>query len=350
MGPTWPVRVVALCASDLTACRVWFMKPSIVPVRWTPPPAATNRTATKIDVTAVAVPGHGPEDTLIDADGSVLTGLQDGRILRVSADGTTISTLADTGGRPLGLEWLPDGKVLICDANRGLLTLDKDGRVTTLLAEIDGRPMRFCNNAAVTPDGTIYFTDSSTRFGFEHWKADLLEHSATGSVYRLTPDGAVTQLATNRAFPNGVALSADHQTLYWAETASYAVYKLDLGTPDAEPAVLARVPGLPDNISRGSDGLIWVTVASPRNALLDLLLPKAPVLRKLVWALPDALQPKPADIIEVQAYDESGTLVHDLRGTHPDFRMPTGVREHNGTVWLASIGCEALATFPTPSR
>ncbi|MFK4085140.1 SMP-30/gluconolactonase/LRE family protein [Kribbella sp. NPDC020789] len=326
------------------------MKASIAPVRWTPPPTDAARHPAALEVTTVAVPGHGPEDTLIDDDGNVLTGVQDGRILRVSADGTAISVLADTGGRPLGLEWLPDGKVLVCDANRGLLTLDKDGRVATLLAEIDGRPMRFCNNAAVAPDGTIYFTDSSTRFGFENWKGDLLEHSATGSVYRLTPDGTVTRLAANRAFPNGVALSADHQTLYWAETATYAVYRLDLGTPDAEPAVLARIPGLPDNISRGSDGLIWVTIGSPRNALLDLLLPKPPILRKLVWALPDALQPKPADIIELQAYDESGALVHDLRGTHPHFRMPTGVRERDGKVWLASIGCEAVATFPTPTR
>ncbi|MFB6722839.1 SMP-30/gluconolactonase/LRE family protein [Kribbella sp. NPDC056345] len=326
------------------------MKPSIAPVRWTPPPADATRAPSTIEVATVAVPGHGPEDTLIDEDGSVLTGLLDGRILRVAADGTAISVLGDTGGRPLGLEWLPDGKVLVCDANRGLLTLDKDGRVTTLLAEIDGRPMRFCNNAAVAPDGTIYFTDSSTRFGFEHWKADLLEHSATGSVYRLTPDGSLTRLAGGRAFPNGVALSADHQTLYWAETATYAVYELDLGTPDAEPGVLARVPGLPDNISRGSDGLIWVTIGSPRNAFLDLLLPKPPALRKLVWALPDALQPKPADIIEIQAYDESGTLVHDLRGNHPDFRMPTGVRERDGKVWLASIGTTTIASFPTPKR
>ncbi|GAB3922573.1 SMP-30/gluconolactonase/LRE family protein [Kribbella albertanoniae] len=326
------------------------MKPSIAPVRWTPPPADATRAPLTIEVATVAVPGHGPEDTLIDEDGSVLTGLLDGRILRVSADGTAISVLGDTGGRPLGLEWLPDGKVLVCDANRGLLTLDKDGRVTTLLAEIDGRPMRFCNNAAVAPDGTIYFTDSSTRFGFENWKADLLEHSATGSVYRLTPDGTVTRLAGNRAFPNGVALSADHQTLYWAETATYAVYQLDVSTPDAEPAVLARVPGLPDNISRGSDGLIWVTIGSPRNPMLDLLLPKAPILRKIVWALPDALQPQPADIIEIQAYHESGTLIHDLRGTHPDFHMPTGVRERDGNVWLASIGTTTIATFPTPPR
>jgi len=326
------------------------MKSSIAPVRWTPPPAAPARHPRTIDVETVAMPGEGPEDALIDDDGSVLTGLLDGRILRVSADGKTITTVADTGGRPLGLEWLPDGRVLVCDANRGLLTLGKDGRISTLLAEIDGRPMRFCNNADVMPDGTIYFTDSSTRFGVDEWMADLLEHSSTGSVYRLTPDGEVTLLATGRSFPNGVALSGDRRTLFWAETAMYGLYKLDLTDPGAVPVLVTTIPGLPDNIARGSDGLIWVAIGSPRNALLDLLLPKQPVFRKLVWQLPEALKPKAADVIEIQAYDDNGTLVHDLRAKHPNFHMPTGVRERDGKVWLGSIGTSTLATFPTPTR
>jgi sugar lactone lactonase YvrE len=325
------------------------MKSRIEPVRWTPPPVPPSRQAKELVVEVVAVPGDGPEDTLIDEDGSVLTGLRDGRILRVSADGLTITTLADTGGRPLGLEWLADGKVLICDANRGLLTMDRDGRVTTLLGEVDGQPLRFCNNADVADDGTIYFTNSSTRFGVEEWMADLLEHSSTGSVYRLRPDGDVAQLATGRPFPNGVALSGDQQTLFFAETAGYGLFKLDLTTDAAVPELVAPIPGLPDNISRGSDGLIWVAIGSPRNTVLDVLLPKAPVFRKLVWNLPHALKPKPADIIEIQAYDDAGTLVHDLRGTHPQFHMPTGVRERDGKVWLSSLGTTSIAHFATPT-
>ncbi|MEU0091119.1 SMP-30/gluconolactonase/LRE family protein [Kribbella sp. NPDC006257] len=325
-------------------------KSRIAPVRWDPPDAAAEREPRPLQVEVVALPGEGPEDALIDEDGSVITGLVDGRILEVSADGRQITTLADTGGRPLGLEWLPDGKLLICDADRGLLTLDKDRHLETLLSDIGGRPMKFCNNADVLPDGTIYFTDSSTRFGVHEWMADLLEHSSTGSVYRLTPDGELTTLATGRPFPNGVALSGDRNTLFFAETASYGLYKLDLTNPDAEPVLVAQIPGLPDNIARGSDGLIWVAIGSPRNALLDLLLPKPPVLRKLVWALPDAVKPKAADIIEIQAYDDDGNLIHDLRGKHPNFHMPTGVRERDGKVWLSSLGTTTLATFPTPAR
>ena len=44
------------------------MKSSIAPVRWTPPPAPPARTPTGIEVAVVALPGAGPEDTLIDAD------------------------------------------------------------------------------------------------------------------------------------------------------------------------------------------------------------------------------------------------------------------------------------------
>jgi sugar lactone lactonase YvrE len=322
---------------------------SIEPVRWTPPPAPPARYPQELAVQVVALPGAGPEDVLVDDDGQVVTGLFDGRILRVSADQRTITTIADTGGRPLGLEWMPDGKVLVCDARRGLLTVDRAGRVESLLADLDGRPMKFCNNAAVAPDGTIYFTDSSTRFGVDEWMADLLEHSCTGSLYRRSPDGEVTVLAAGRAFPNGVALSADGNTLFVAETGSYGLFRLDLTKAEAELELVAAIPGLPDNIATGSDGLIWVAVGSPRNRLLDFLLDKPPALRKLVWALPESIKPKAADVIEIQAYDEGGNLVHDLRGTHPDFHMPTGVREHDGKVWLSSIGTTHLAVFDTPS-
>jgi sugar lactone lactonase YvrE len=315
-----------------------------------PPAAAPARHPERLDVEVVALPGEGPEDVLVEDDGSVLTGLLDGRILRISLDRRTITTIADTGGRPLGLERLRDGKLLVCDARRGLLTVDADGNVETMLSEIDGRPMKFCNNADVLADGTIYFTDSSTRFGVAEWMADLLEHSSTGSLYRLAPDGELTRLATGRPFPNGVALSGDHNALFFAETGSYGLYKLDLTNAAAEPELVTMVPGLPDNIARGSDGLVWVAIGSPRNALLDYLLPKHPVLRKAVWALPEAVKPKAADIIEIQAYDDDGNLVHDLRGKHPDFRMPTGVRERDGKVWLSSIGTTHLATFPTPKR
>src|SRR5439155_1424384 len=159
--------------------RVWVMgaRWRIERVRWTPPAAAPGRHPERLDVEVVALPGEGPEDVLVEDDGSVLTGLLDGRILRISPDRRTITTIADTG-----------------------------------------------------------------------------------SLYRRTPDGELTVLASGRPFPNGVALSGDRNSLFFAETASYGLFRLDLTKPDAQPEQVALIPGLPDNIARRSDGLIWVAV------------------------------------------------------------------------------------------
>jgi hypothetical protein len=65
-----------------------------------------------------------------------------------------------------------------------------------------------------------------------------------------------------------------------------------------------------------------------------------------VWALPEAVQPKPADQVWVLAVDPAtGAVVHDLQGAHPDFGMATGVREHEGTVWLGSLVGTTVAAF-----
>jgi sugar lactone lactonase YvrE len=316
---------------------------------WTPPPKAAPAPVTRVDVQVVRLPGSGPEDVLVDDDGSVLTGMLDGRILRVGADLRTITTVADTGGRPLGLERLPDGSLLVCDAQRGLLRVDGEGAIEELVTEADGRRLVFCNNAAVTDDGTVYFTDSSARFGVDRWRGDLLEHSDTGRLIRRTPDGAVEVLATGLSFPNGVALNAERTKLFVAETASYRLLSMDLteegGRGLTEVVVL---PGFPDNIATGSDGLVWVAIGSPRDAALDFLLPRAPVLRKVVWAIPQRLQPQPKKMIRLQAYDEAGRLAHDLESRHPDFFMPTGVREHQGRVWAGSLRGDYLAYFDLP--
>jgi len=62
----------------------------------------------------------------------------------------------------------------------------------------------------------------------------------------------------------------------------------------------------------------WVSIVSPRNALLDLLHPW-PWVKWLGMQLPWALQPEPAMYGMVLHYDSSGRLTHSLHdadGTH----------------------------------
>ncbi|MGH3434666.1 MAG: SMP-30/gluconolactonase/LRE family protein, partial [Thermocrispum sp.] len=283
-------------------------RPRIAPQRrrLAEPSHDTDRPAPLPPLRVVDLPSHGAEDVLVDDAGRVLTGTEDGCIFRVSPDGGVVELVAETGGRPLGLEFLPDRTLLVCDAYRGLLHLDLRTETEEVWAyRVEGAPMMFCNNAAVASDGTVYFTDSSTRFGIEHWKADLLEQSATGRLFRRTADGAVDLVCDGLSFANGVALTDDEESVVVAETARCALRRVWLTDPRAgrEEAFAPGLPGFPDNISTGSDGLVWVSVASPRDRALELLAPRWPLLRRLVWALPERMQPSPARTVRVQAYD-----------------------------------------------
>ena len=335
-------------------------RPKLAPVVWQPPavPPRSSKPHGEIPMPRPALhdlPGPGPEDVVVDGQGRVIAGLEDGRIVRVTPADGSVQTLADTQGRPLGIEVDSDGSLVVCDAYRGLLRVDPEtGTVSELVGAsqlIDGRPLRVCNNAAIARDGTIWFSDSSARFTLEHWQGDLLEHSGTGRLLRRDPDGRVEVMLTGLHFANGVALAADESFVVVAETGAYRLTRLWLTGPDAgrNDVLVDNLPGFPDNISRGSDGLIWIAMASPRNATLDMLSPRSPMLRKVLWALPQALLPKPADTVWVQAVDEHGRLVHDLQTTTPGFTMVTGVREHAGAVWLGSLQSAAIATFTLPA-
>jgi len=219
------------------------------------------------------------------------------------------------------------------------------GKVHPLVERIDGRHLVFCNNSAVGADGTVYFTDSSLHFGVDHWRAEIMAHTGTGRFFRRSPDGAVDLVLDGLQFANGVALAPDESFVVVAQTAAYSLTRVWLSGPrEGEHELLVdNLPGFPDNISTGSDGLIWVALASPRDRTLDALLPRNPVLRKAAWRLPEAMQPHEKKTVWVQAFDVDGRLVHDLQ-THSDrFFMATGVRELDGTVWLGSLKAPTIA-------
>ncbi|GAB3264547.1 SMP-30/gluconolactonase/LRE family protein [Nocardioides dilutus] len=298
----------------------------------------------------IPVPAHGAEDVVVATrgpdEGAVFTGTADGTIWRVRHDGETVDKVAHTGGRPLGIEIDLDGRLLVCDARKGLLRVDPAGGAIEAVADsVAGTPMAFCNNAAVASDGTIWFSDSSKHFGIDQWKDDFVQDTRTGRLLRRDPDGTITVVHEGLRFANGVALSRGEDFVAVAETAGATVVRHWLtgdlaGTRDY---LCQDLPGYPDNIARGSDGLIWVTIASPRDPLVERL-QRGPVwLRRQVTRIPEKLQPKPKKTVRVQAYDDAGTLVHDLDVKTGDYHMVTGVREHEGRVWMGSLEEPAVA-------
>ena len=296
------------------------------------------------------VPGPGAEDVVVGLhgrdEGAVFTGTADGSIWRMAHDGRRLDRVAHTGGRPLGIELDPEGKLLVCDAHRGVLRVDPgDGGVEPLVTTVDGRPMMFCNNAAIASSGEVWFTDSSARYGIERWKDDFVQDTRTGRLLRLRADGEVEVVLEGLAFANGVALSRAEDFVAVAETGARTVVRRWLAGPRAgqRDLLVDDLPGYPDNIARGSDGLIWVTLASPRDPVVERLQSGPTWLRRQVTRVPERLQPAPKRTVRVQAYDDAGSLVHDVDVDTPDYHMVTGVREHEGRVWLGSLHEPAVA-------
>ncbi|MFD9483025.1 SMP-30/gluconolactonase/LRE family protein [Streptomyces sp. NPDC059991] len=251
-----------------------------------------------------------------------------------------------TGGRPLGLEVLPDGRLLVCDAERGLLRLDPDGKqgVEMLADSVAGAPLRFCSNAVAASDGTVYFTVSSRRHGLGDWLSDIVEHQPTGLLARLVPGGDAEVLLDGLQFANGVALAPDESFVTVAETGARRLARLWLTGPDAgcHDTPADDLPGSPDNMSRSPGGGFWVALASPRTPPLEWLHRAAPRVRRAVAAVARRLPPPPAlggaRVVEVDTY---GRVVRELRGR--GYRMVSGVAEYEGRLALGSLQEGAVA-------
>lgn len=328
-------------------------------VRWTPPPSSRpvprrSDPPTLPPLRRIPLPGDGPEHVALSASGEIVAGLADGRIVSVPPDATDAGRarlLADTGGRPLGIERHGDDAFVVCDAERGLLRVEVSPapRVEVLCDTVGGERLRLCSNVAVARDGAIYFTQSSRRFGLDRYKADLLEHTGTGRVMRYR-DGAVEVLLDGLHFANGVVVAPDGQSLIVAETGGYRLVRLWLTGPMAgtSETFLGELPGFPDNLTITGDGLVWVGMASPRDPLLDWLLPRAPWLRAVTAAIPARLLPGPKDLAWALAVDQSGKIVHDLRGWRVGYRAVTAARQDGERLYLGSLTERAVAALDLP--
>jgi sugar lactone lactonase YvrE len=302
-------------------------------------------------VRLVPVGGQGPEDVVVDGAGSAYTGLADGRVVRVDADGR-VDTVARVPGRPLGLELLGARELLVCASDAGLLAVSLEGGGVRVLADrFAGRPLGAVNNAAVADDGTVWFTDSSTRFSVPRWREDLVQRTRSGRLFRRDPDGALTQLLGDLEFANGVALAADGSFVAVAETGARRVRRVWLngGRAGRSDVLADDLWGYPDNLALGSDGLIWVALPAPRAAVLEAIQRAPTWARSLARRVPDRWQPRPDPAVGVVALDGTGRIVRQLTGTMAGLEMLTGVREVRGTLWLGTLTGDGLATLPLPT-
>lgn len=321
-----------------------------------PPPERTFQSTGTIPFNAIELLPSAvkrPEDVISDEAGNIYYGGQGGKIYRYNLDARIETLIADTAGRPLGLEWQKCGSLLVCDAHRGLLRVTPDGHIEPLVTRVSGLPLRFCSNATASANGTIWFTQSTNRYDFEHYKGAMIEHRGSGQLMRRDPDGQVHVLLDDLHFPNGITLDAAEESVIFAETDAYRLRRLWVQGPKAGnlETIAENLPGFPDNISRMRNGYFWVAMVAPRNKSLDRMGTMPGFLRKLIWRLPTFMMPQPPRTVWTMAFNEHGEVVADMQGSVDNFFAATGCVETNGRLYMSSVEANGIAVLEiTPIR
>ena len=245
-----------------------------------------------------------PEGPVALADGSVVVVEMMGkRITRIAPDGSK-QIIAEIAGGPNGLAVGPDGALYLCN-NGGSFSekvrngvtypgpfdpnlyiggriqrVDmKSGKVTDLYTHCHGHQLRGPNDIVFDQHGGMWFTDHGIRHGRVF---DL-----TGIYYAKTDGSMIHEVIFPCQAPNGIGLSADGQTLYWAETVSGRIFKATITSPgeianfnSSDPqSCLCGLPGLQylDSLAIDGDGNICVatlinggiTVISPNGEVIE---------------------------------------------------------------------------------
>lgn len=247
-----------------------------------------------------------PEGPIAMPDGSVILVEMFGpRLTRVQPDGTK-ETIAEIEGGPNGAAMGPENRVYVCNNGGRFTETDMDGlmfpgpttkekyiggriqtvdlhsgEVKDLYTEVDGRPLRAPNDLVFDAHGGFYFTD--------HGMTDDDERIAylTGICYGKADGSEVKEVVFPAHEPNGIGLSPDGSTLYWAETWTGRIMQRHITSPGEVAEVglvdssvcLYGLPGfqLLDSLGVDGDGNVCVatlvnggiTSVSPNGELVD---------------------------------------------------------------------------------
>ena len=161
-----------------------------------------------------------------------------------------------------GLNFDIEGRLFGCSGNgRKIVRFDPNGDMVTIIDRLEGRRLNGPNDLAITPSGSIYFSD---RVG------DVNPDVGIGfsAIISAEPQDDGTYLAVRRTFdttmPNGLLFSGDYKTLYLAQSDYRASEKRELRAyPVNDDGSLGEYVVLHDfGPHRGIDGM---TLSSEGN-------------------------------------------------------------------------------------
>jgi sugar lactone lactonase YvrE len=184
-----------------------------------------------------------------------------GEIVAVDLDGNSEVVGRGPEGTGWAVNWLPDNRMLITGSE--LVRVEPDG---SRLRHADLSHLSHHGWSEITVDGRGNIYVNTINFDFADFDAVLASGQAPGKIALVTPDGDVCEVATEIAFPNGMVITSDNNTLIVAESFAARLTAFDV----AEDGTLSNrrvwADGVgPDGICLDTDGCIWASSGAMIN-------------------------------------------------------------------------------------
>ncbi len=121
--------------------------------------------------------------------------------------------IREDSGSANGLTFDLEGRLVMCEGDgRQMTRREPDGTITVIADRWEGKRLNRPNDVVCRSDGSIYFTNPSSRLDPTELEIDF------SGVHCIAPDGVVTAVVTDTDFPNGLAFSPNESILYVANT------------------------------------------------------------------------------------------------------------------------------------
>ncbi len=217
------------------------------------------------------------------------------RVLQLSGDGyAERSVVAELPGDAGGLALHPDGRLLVCVAEQGLVAIDPGGRMSWL-NQVEDRPLRCLTDVVAAPDGTIFLSEGSARHPPAAWCWDLMEKNHDGRLIACGPglDGAKV-LRRDLPYPHGLAVAGGR--LWWTESWSHRVSRaaIEQGALGATEVMIGNLPGYPARLGRASAGGFWLSLFAVRTHLVEFVLREDDYRQDMMRTIPQRFWIAPA--------------------------------------------------------
>jgi sugar lactone lactonase YvrE len=168
--------------------------------------------------------------------------------------GGDVEAVCVVDGRPSGIGWLPDGRMLVVSvADRRVLRREPDGTLSEH-ADISALASAPCNDMVVDQRGNAYVGNPG--YDMRNPPSPL----PPAELVLVRPDGTAEIVDRAVMFPNGPAVTPDGSTLIVAETMGQRLTAFDIGEDGrlSHRRSYAEVAGrAPDGIALDAEGAVW---------------------------------------------------------------------------------------------